>query len=245
MVKSLDSPNNIKVSYRLDVDYSLLVHRSWYPHLQEMFSSEYMKKLMIFLNEGYKIKYISPTKENIFKVFEVTNFNSINVVVLGGCPYPNQRHATGIAYGNPKECLDLHPVAKVIRETIQSTVYEGFKVDHDYTLEEWSKNGVLMLHAALTHIELSGDINVYEVWKNFIRYVIKKLNETKVGIHYLLLGNEAMYFDQYINKTDNFVYKDELPDTAVKFNRTWDTPYFREINENLEVTNGSLACIDW
>jgi uracil-DNA glycosylase len=235
--------NVIPVNYKLDVNFSLLLHKSWLQHLNPILNSQYMRNMMVFLNEIYKVKYVTPKKADIFKPFELTDFDKIKVVILTDEPYHNA-NANGLAFGNPNASMNLDKDAKVLRSCIEETIYDGFRVDHDYSLESWAKSGVLLLNSALTYVD-STEIDIYSLWRNFTRQVIKTVDEHHTGICFLLLGRRASYYEKFIDHKLHHVFKHETPYDAYSENRIWDCPYFDIINDKIEAANGGAECIDW
>jgi uracil-DNA glycosylase len=232
----------VKVNYNLDVDYSLLLHKSWLPILNPILNSKYMRDMMVLLHESYKIQYVTPAKKNIFKAFELTDAEALRVVIIGKEPYLNS-NATGLAYANPDHQLKLSPEIKAIAECVQKTMHNGFNIDFDYTLECWADQGVLLLNSAMTNFE--GDIDQLTVWRNFIRETVTAIDDENVDIHFVLLGEDAHYFERYINTAFNFVYCEESPEEAIALNRVWDSSVFQEINRKIERVEGPHGVIEW
>jgi uracil-DNA glycosylase len=233
----------VPVTYKLDVDFKLMVHRTWLRHLNPLFSSKYMRNMMVFLQEIYKVRYASPEKKNIFKPFELTNFDNLKVVIIAGDPYHNS-NATGLAFGNPDSSTNLEKEAITLRNCIERTCYQGMRIDHDYSLESWAKEGVLLLNSTLTYIDDS-TIDTYSLWRNFIREIIKLTNDSHTGLCFLFLGNRARYFKKFVDVNTHYVFEHESPFDAIEANRVWNCPHFDNINEKIEAANGGEFCIEW
>ena len=235
----------LEVKYKLDVDFSMILHRSWLGLLNPIMNDEYMRNVMVFLHEMYKTKYITPAKTDIFKPFKLTDLDELKVVIISDSPYINLRHATGLALANPNGIHDISRELEAVYKCIEESVYSGFYLDFDWSLESWADQGVLLLNSALTHIENYKELNPYDLWRNFMRQVVREISETQTGVQFLLLGNEAQYFERYINKSSSYVYSYEHPRDAVRENRMWCCPYFEEINTIICDNNGPEFCIEW
>tara|TARA_R110000822_G_scaffold73853_13_gene177627 strand:+ start:1683 stop:2411 length:729 start_codon:yes stop_codon:yes gene_type:complete len=233
----------IPVTYKLDVDFQVMLHTSWLQHLNPILTSPYMRNMMVFLNEIYKVSYVTPKKEDIFKPFKVTNFKDVRVVILTDEPYHNS-NANGLALGNQNDVLALSKDAEVMRTCIEDTCYEGFRIDHDYSLESWAEQGVLLLNSAFTYIDTE-EYDTYSLWRNFTRQIIKLINDEHTGVSFLFLGNRARYFNKFVNPKIHHKFEFETPYDAYSENRKWKCPHFDIINDKIEEANGGSFCIDW
>lgn len=239
------TPNTLEVRFKLDVDYSMVLNRSWLPILNPILATKYMRKLMVFMHEMYKIKYITPAKEDLFAPFKLTEFDDLEVVIINDKPFPHKRHATGLALACPENCPDPPRVVEKLHKCIERTVYKGFHLDPDLTLESWANQGVLLLNASPVHIENYNDADPAMLWRDFLRKVVKEINNRKTGVQFLLLGSNAQYFQRYISKKSHYVYEYETIENALSQNRIWECPYFKEINDVLDENNGPEFCIEW
>lgn len=145
---------------------------------------------------------LRPNPRDILRSLSFVKPQDIKVIILGRDPYPNKKNATGLAFSTSCEekaprslekifdCLKYHKLMK-------TTPDSG-------NLEEWSKQGVLLLNAYLTrtpNIEkgivqnegASNKKNIHEFWKPFtaelIRFILN--SNKKTGIVMMLWGNDA------------------------------------------------------
>jgi len=239
------TPNTLEVRFKLDVDYSMVLNRTWLPILNPILATKYMRKLMVFMHEMYKIKYITPEKKDLFAPFMLTDFNDIEVVIINDKPFPNKRHATGLALACPENCPDPPREVTKLHKRIEKSVYKGFHLDPDLSLESWARQGVLLLNAAPVHIENYNDADPAMLWRDFLRRVVKEINNRKTGVQFLLLGNNAQYFSRYISPSSHYVYMFETITKAISENRPWECPFFQKINDVLDENNGPEFCIEW
>ena len=77
-----------------------LVHDSWKPIFHPLLE----RIESIFLNIADDA--ICPSRENVFAAFRYP-VDSIKVVIIGQDPYPNARHATGLAFSVPADVRSL------------------------------------------------------------------------------------------------------------------------------------------
>lgn len=130
---------------------------------------------------------VYPESSNVFKAFELTSYESTNVVVLGQDPYHGKGQAYGVAFGTLSE--EPPPSLVNIYKEIEHSIYGGFLLDFDYTLKHWTSQGVLLLNTSLTVIEGTPGSHML-LWKPFTEAVIKSLNN-RTNIIWILLGNHA------------------------------------------------------
>lgn len=221
------------------------VFNTWYNLLKhDLLNSKYMYKLIKFINEEYKSgKKVFPVKRDIFKPFTNTNYKDLKVVILGDNPYANDKD-TGIAFANEEKhgVYISEPLIK-IENCISNNLRDGLYF-MDYSLDRWSKQGVLLLNSSLSAIRgQEGSHSFY--WSYFIKYLLKSLSEDNTGIIYCLWGNQAQSFKQYINEKNNYILEFTNPSDAVKKGIDWNCTHFNDINKIIENNNGSEEKINW
>lgn len=227
-------------------DFSFYIHQSWFRVLEEFLESSYMKSLCSYLDEVYQIIKVNPHKWELFKPFELTDFDNIKVVIIGDQPYKMTLQNTGLPLGtSPNSVLipkELHKIKKCLEKTCYDSVVSMF----DFTLESWCEEGVLLLNSAFTQVsDEKHTVNQYDIWRNFNREIVKIICKEKPGTQFLLLGDEAAYFEKYIDKKTCPVYLYDHPSKAVFLEKAWECPYFPIINKVIEETLGEDHCIRW
>jgi uracil-DNA glycosylase len=188
-----------------------------------------------------KTKIIYPDSNEVFRAFELTDYNSIKVVLLGQDPYHNGT-ADGLAFSGSKcntSCpKSLHLMLKEIErsKTIYSEEIFVGKLD-PWDLSRWAKQGVLLLNTSLTVEE--GKPNSHKVlWTPFIKQIILTINELQ-DIVWLLLGNEAKAFSPLITNTTHQIVETYHPaaDLYSGENKFYGSNCFVEVNECLSKVN--------
>lgn len=123
---------------------------------------------------------IIPTREEMFKPFNLCDLNDIYVVFIKGQPYTGSLDCfnDGLAYSmnNSYEKKDTNPLLIALDEIVREC-YEGMPHKNSYNtdLSRWAKQGVFLYNLSLTGTNLRyiGD-KVY--WKEFSTIVLKTLN---------------------------------------------------------------------
>lgn len=226
------------------IDYKELL-KDWEPVLRDsVLDSISMRLLIKKIHFEYKYKKVYPEKQDLFRAFKLTSFDSTRVVILGQDPYPN-KHASGLAFGNDLALgHQPSPSLRLIENCVEKTIYDGLKLDFDHSLVNWSKQGVLLLNSALSVLE--GEPSSHAIyWRHFTAGVLKQISERKTGVVFLLLGSVAKTFARYINADNNYVFTYVHPAYSARNNEEWDCPYFKEINTIIESQNGKDEIIKW
>ena len=109
-----------------------------------------LNKVVSSINECYKNKECTPEYKDIFKVFTITPYYNLSQVWLFQDPYPQKGVATGIAIGNHKNTTVLSPSLEVIKESAINFEIPHNCINFDNSLEDWCKQGILLLNSALT-----------------------------------------------------------------------------------------------
>lgn len=194
-----------------------------------------LTKVMSILGREYKLKKLCPSQPNVFRAFELCSLNNLKVVMLGYDPYPDkyegQPRATGILFGNESivQEKDLSPSLKVIKEAAINLEIPKNSCIFDNTLENWAKQGILMLNSALT-VEMNKTGSHTMIWRPFIIALLKHLSECETGIIYVLFGRQAQTFKPYINKQFNDILEIEHPTYYARLNKRMPSELFTTIS---------------
>tara|TARA_R110000772_G_scaffold54130_1_gene123527 strand:- start:47429 stop:48142 length:714 start_codon:yes stop_codon:yes gene_type:complete len=234
----------IKIDYELKID-SKALFGDWAVPLNDLLASDYMYNLIVFLEEIYTDRdlVITPFKKQVFRVFQEAKYRDLKVVVLADGPYKTFKN-NGLALANKESLQHFSPELMKVKECIEKTVYGGFKLTFDPTLETWTDQGVLPLNTSQTaDISKGKSHSVY--WRRFTREIIKTINNNKKDIVFILLGAEAGYFERYIDRDKHQIYKFHHPIHSVKRMQDWNCPCFRATNAFLARKFGSEHGIEW
>jgi len=134
----------------------------------------------------------------------------VKIVILGNSISCAPKTANGLAYGGKEEALQLPHALKAIWKEVEEDTGE-FILSPDYTLEDWARQGVLLLNTSLTSEER--DVEGHErMWDHFIKEVLVSMNKELAGVVYLLWGDHAKSYIPQIQKETNFILTADHPD---------------------------------
>jgi uracil-DNA glycosylase len=165
------------------------IEPEWATILHDYFSSEQFQKLADFVRDEYIKKTIYPKPQDIFKAFWLTPFSNVQVVILGQDPYHGTDQAHGLSFSVP-ENLKVPPSLQNIYKEIESDLGQK-TINKNGNLENWAKQGVLMLNATLTVQAHMAGSHQNKGWEKFTDAVIKILSDQKENLVFVLWGSYA------------------------------------------------------
>lgn len=212
---------------------------SWKLLLRDEFEEEYFKDLEKKVTLEYKNNLIYPNKKYIFNAFNLCSFNNLKVVMLGLDPYSN-KSANGLAFSSYDNTIIPNSLKNIFNE-----LYSDLGINNNISnLENWSKEGVLLLNNILT----IGDnrSHKHNTWKLFTDRVIEIINDNKQNVVFLLLGKDTHVKADLINKKNNLVIKLNHPSsnsTTKIGNPLLGSKCFSKTNKYLDKHN--IKKINW
>jgi len=165
------------------------IHPSWLSILKEEFGKKYFEDLIKFVKEEYAGgKKIYPEGKNIFRAFELCPFENVKVVILGQDPYHGPRQANGLCF-SVNDDVSLPPSLQNIYKEIESDL--GTKMPSTGNLDNWARQGILLLNATLTVRANTPGSHQHQGWEEFTDAVIKTISDKKKNVVFLLWGRYA------------------------------------------------------
>lgn len=186
-----------------------------------------------------KIKRIVPKAEQIFNAFDDFDFNNIKLVILGQDPYPTNNNADGLCFStnNEKTPSSLKNIFIEIKNT-----YPNAKLDSN-NLNNWKKQGVLLLNTILTTEENKTLAHKNLGWEIFNINLLNKLLEGNKNILFLAMGKDASDFMKKINVNKENIFETPHPSPLSCWRGFLGSNIFKKINEKLKNLNKTE--IDW
>lgn len=216
------------------------IHSSWLPYLKDEFEKDYFKKLTNFIKEEYKKTQIFPEGKNIFRAFDLCPFEDVSLVIIGQDPYDGKGQANGLCF-SVSEKIKNPPSLQNIYKELKSDL--GIKIPETGNLENWCKQGVLLLNATLTvRANLAGS-HQKKGWEEFTDAVIKIISEKKENIVFLLWGRYAQEKGKIVDTKKHFILKAAHPSPLSAYNGFFGSKHFSKSNEYLKSIG--KAPINW
>lgn len=176
-----------------------------------------------------------PEPALIFKSLEC-HPKDIKVVIVGQDPYPNPKHAMGLAFSVPSQVSSLPASLKNIYKELRSD--QGvIRINGD--LSDWARQGVLLLNMSLTvipnQIGSHSKIGWQEITEPIISYV------AQWGALGILWGAEAQLMSKYFASSDHFNAPHPSPLSA--YRGFFGSRPFSKVNQRL--IEKDLSPIKW
>jgi uracil-DNA glycosylase len=172
---------------------------------------------------------IYPSIQNIYNAFNLCSFSNTKLVIFGQDPYHQDSVANGLAFavnrGNK-----IPPSLKNIYKEIKNDI--GFVINDSGNLDEWAKQGVLLLNSSLTVEESKPGSHSKIGWDNLINLVINKLNK-KGNIVFLLWGEKAILKRKLIDEVMNHVLTAPHPSPLSSHRGFFGCSHFSKANKIL------------
>ena len=217
------------------------IEDSWKKVLKGEFSKDYFLQIVTFLKtEKAAGKIIYPPGPLIFNAFTKTSFDKVKVVLLGQDPYHNPGQAQGLSFSVPKGVTKPPSLINIFKE-LQSDL--GIEPFSHGDLENWAKQGVLLLNASLTVRKNEPGSHSKIGWIEFTDAVIKKISEGKKGVVFLLWGKFAQDKQSLIDETKHHVLKAAHPSPFSADKGFFGCKHFSKTNEFL--MQEGMQPIDW
>lgn len=213
---------------------------------KEMLYKEFQQDYFIRITDQLKIEKqsqvkIYPPGPMIFNAFNTTDFNEVKVVIIGQDPYHGPGQAHGLSFSVQAGIKPPPSLINMYKE-IESDL--GVKMPRDYgNLTHWAKQGVLLLNATLTVRANQPNSHAGIGWSLFTDAVIRKLNQEKVKLVFLLWGNFAKEKGAHIDQKKHLVLKAAHPSPFAADKGFYGCRHFSKTNQYL-IEHG-LDPIDW
>jgi len=207
------------------------IDSSWKMRLEDEFKKPYMAELKIFLKSQYDAgKTIFPKGSEYFSAFNHTPFEKVRVVILGQDPYHGPNQANGLCFSvNPG--VRFPPSLLNIFKELHSDLHVPMPKNGD--LSKWADQGVLLLNSVLTVEQSQAASHEGKGWETFTNAVIKKLNEERQQIAYVLWGSYAQKKAAFVNREKNFIIESPHPSPLSAHRGFLGSKPFSKINQYL------------
>jgi uracil-DNA glycosylase len=210
---------------------SIKIHESWAKHLEDEFEKDYFKNLTTFVREEYQHERIYPAPKNIFRAFDLCPFDQIKVVILGQDPYHGPGQANGLCF-SVNDGVDLPPSLQNIYKELHADL--GIPIRDSGVLDDWARQGVLLLNATLTVQAHRAGSHQRKGWEEFTDSVIQKISDECRNVVFILWGNYAQEKGKVIDETKHLVIRSPHPSPLSASRGFFGSQPFSQTNDYLE-----------
>tara|TARA_Y100000741_G_scaffold334841_1_gene292327 strand:+ start:1052 stop:1726 length:675 start_codon:yes stop_codon:yes gene_type:complete len=207
-----------------------------------------INKIEIFLDNERKkfdgILEVLPPKENIFKAFNLCNFEDTKVILIGQDPYHNvidsKAQAQGLCFSVPED-FPLPPSLKNIYKELCSDL--GCEYPKNGDLSNWGKQGVLLLNRSLSVLQSKPNSHK-KIWSYFSKELMKFIIEKKEFCIFICWGLDASKSLKGLNLDKHVVLKATHPSPlGANKGGFFGCKHFSKVNEILKEKD--IKSINW
>ena len=165
------------------------VPESWQSALGAVLAGREARKLGGFLNaEEQAGKRVFPPRGQRLAALELTPLDKVKVVILGQDPYHGAGQAHGLAFSVPTGVRTPPSLVNIYKE-LESDL--GLPVARHGNLEQWARQGVLLLNNALTVEEGRAGSHQMLGWEAITDAVVAAVAERDEPVVFMLWGSHA------------------------------------------------------
>ena len=216
------------------------IEDSWRQALQAEFDKPYFASLVSSLHaEKAAGRLIYPPGPQIFKAFDLCPLPDVKVVILGQDPYHGPGQAMGLCFSVP-DGVPAPPSLKNIFREIETDL--GVRMSGRPNLENWARQGVLLLNAVLTVRAGEPTSHSSLGWQEFTDAVIRCVSDNCNGVVFMLWGNYARSKAPLVDRSRHFVLEAAHPSPLAR-GAFFGCRHFSQANAILSAEG--KAPIDW
>ena len=215
---------------------------TWTEILAAIKKTEYFENLWEKVNKEYENGKCFPPKEQIFRALELTEFEDVQVIILGQDPYHNENQANGLCF-SVNDGVKIPPSLKNIFAEINSD-FDSIFLPTNGNLERWAEQGILLLNAGLTVRKDEANSHKQLKWNVFTDNLIRYISDNCENVVFMLWGSFAQKKGLKINREKHLVLETGHPSPLSANRGFWfGNKHFSQANEYLK-TIGKTQ-IDW
>jgi uracil-DNA glycosylase len=213
---------------------------SWQKALKDELKQPYFVALTALLETARTNESVFPAPEAVFKALDLCPLAEVKVVILGQDPYHGEGQAHGLAFSVP-EGIKIPPSLKNIYNELESDLNITPRTTGN--LENWAKQGVLLLNATLTVLPGQPGSHQGLGWEIFTDTIIKTVSAQKEHVIFLLWGKYAQAKVELIDQSKHLVLVAPHPSPFSAYTGFFGCKHFSKTNEYLKAHNHTP--IDW
>jgi len=216
------------------------ISNDWAEKISIEYKKPYYRELFNFIKEEYSKVVVYPPSEDIFNAMHLTPLSKVKCVILGQDPYHEPGQAHGLCF-SVKPDIKIPPSLENIYKELHDDI--GFSIPNHGYLEEWAKQGVLLLNTVLTVRAHKAFSHRGKGWEQFTDAIIRTVNEVERPIVFLLWGKPAQEKKALLNNPKHLILEAPHPSPLSAYRGFFGCKHFSKANDFL-VQNGETP-IDW
>lgn len=216
------------------------ITHSW-DNLQFFQGSDFANVVTFLKEEQAEGKLVLPEFINVLAALGLTPLERVKVVILGQDPYPNPKHAHGLAFSVPDEVKPFPDSLRNIFTELVSDLNISFPMTGNLT--QWAEQGVLLLNTILTVEAGKRGSHAGKGWEILTAEIIEAVNASREHVVFILWGKPAALKARYIDESKHLVLTSPHPSPLSAHTGFFGSKPFSKTNAYL-VTH-QIEPIDW
>lgn len=214
---------------------------SWLHLLEDQFEQPYFKKIKEFLLNEKKTATVYPPSARIFAALDFCPISETKVIIIGQDPYHNPGQAHGLSFSVPFGVTPPPSLVNIFKE-LKSDL--GVSIPSHGNLENWAKQGVLLLNASLTVRAHQAASHSEIGWQKFTDTIIERLSKEKENLVFLLWGSHAIKKKSLVAPNrGHLILEAPHPSPLSSYRGFFGCKHFSKTNAFL--ASKGLPTIDW
>lgn len=216
------------------------IGNDWDTILKDEWEKEYYKRLRRILIHEYQHYEIYPDMYDIFNALKAVSYEDAKVLILGQDPYHGRGQAHGFSF-SVRENVAIPPSLINIYKELHDDL--GCYIPNHGNLQKWADQGVLLLNSTLTVRANNANSHKDIGWSILTDEIIKKLNQRKKPMVFILWGRYAQSKASFITNKNHLIIRSPHPSPLSAYRGFFGSRPFSKTNKFLE-ENG-INKIDW
>lgn len=212
----------------------------WLRLLAPEFEQPYFTELKANIVNAGQREPVYPAGSRIFAAFNLTPLQDVKVVILGQDPYHGPGQAHGLSFSVPPG-LKLPPSLKNIYKEIEEDL--GLAMPGHGNLENWARQGVLLLNATLTVSHKRAGSHQGWGWETFTDKAIQLLAQEKERLVFMLWGRFAQKKRSLISAQQHLILEAPHPSPFSAYKGFLGCRHFSKANQYLQ--KHSKTPVNW
>jgi uracil-DNA glycosylase len=216
------------------------VKTDWNPVLREEFDKPYWRELQTFVADERRSRTVYPPREDVFAALHLTPYAGTKVLILGQDPYHGPRQAHGLCFSVRQGVPPPPSLQNIFRELEDDL---GYPPPGHGNLEQWAREGVLLLNATLTVRAGQAASHQGKGWETFTDEVIRAVAAKPERVVFILWGSMARRKRALIDGIHHTVIESPHPSPLSAHNGFFGSRPFSRANAAL--IEAGRTPVDW
>nr|WP_238523151.1 uracil-DNA glycosylase [Mycoplasma putrefaciens] len=214
------------------------INQSWLTLFERLAIKDQINNLLDQVYNSNQVVF--PSRKDVLKLFELSDFNKIKVVIIGQDPYHDFNQANGIAF-SVNQTVSAPPSLKNIFKELKADL----QIDHfnNHSLENWVKQGVLLINTCWTVAAHQPGSHNNLGWQKITKIILENVVLNNKKVIFCLWGNYAKQVYHSLDHKPDYVISSAHPSPFSYHKGFQNTKPFSKINNKLTELN--LEIIDW